>query len=72
MFDNNYQKIKTSDNVNKYRLTIVTKLEEYEDNETIFLNQFFLDYRLRFGNEEEARKRAIRDINELIDVFLIP
>lgn len=68
LFDNNYQKIKTSDNVNKYRLTIVTKLEEYEDNEAIF-KSILLDYRLRFGNEEEARKRAIRDINELIDVF---
>lgn len=68
LFDNSYQKLKTSDNVNKYRLTIVTKLEEYQENEEIF-KSILLDYRLRFGNELESKKRAIRDINELIDVF---
>lgn len=69
LFDLTYAKIKTSDNINKYRLAIVEKLESFQnDDKTMHL--IALDYLPRFKNDEAlALKKANRDIDEIIDVF---
>ncbi len=61
-----YAKLKMSDNINRYRLRIVSRLEEYEDNGDIIKA-----VSLNYPNLEEnkAINRAIRDIDEIIDVF---
>ena len=61
-----YAKLKMSDNINRYRLRIVSRLEEYENNEDI-LNAISLNY----PNLPDDKKmgRVIRDIDEIIDVF---
>ena len=35
VYDKSYVKLKVSDNIDRYRLNIVTKLEEYQSDETI-------------------------------------
>ena len=61
-----YMKLKMGDNINRYRLRIVSKLEEYEENgnvlEAISINYPNLD-------KDKAITKAIRDIDEIIDVF---
>lgn len=68
LFDGGYSKLKTSDNINKYRLPIVTRLEEFEQNEAI-LYVLTEDYKNRYHSTKEAYKRVYRDLDELIDVF---
>ena len=68
LLDNGYTRLKTGDNINKYRLPIVSKLEEYENNEAI-MYAITEDYKNRYFSTKEAYKRAYRDLDELIDVF---
>lgn len=68
IFEPTYSKIKTSDNINKYRLDIVTKLEEIEGNE-IAMQQIASDYMYRFRNSNLAYEKANRDLDEMIDIF---
>ena len=68
LVDKAYQRLKTSDNVNKYRLEIVNRLDEFLDD-NIIMEQIATSYRARYGNYDDAYRRANRDINEIIDIF---
>ena len=68
LVDKAYQRLKTSDNVNKYRLEIVNRLDEFLDDPMI-MEQIATAYRNRYGNYDDAYRRANRDINEIIDIF---
>ena len=61
-----YAKLKMGDNINRYRLRIVTKLEEYQ-NSSLIMDTLTLAYPSL--NKEKALLRANRDIDEMIDVF---
>lgn len=69
LVDQTYNKLKTSDNINKYRLEIVKKLESFQNDERV-MNLLALEYTPRFrGNTIDATKKANRDLDEIIDVF---
>lgn len=68
LVDNGYARLKTGDNINKYRLPIVSKLESFEQNDNI-MYMIQEEYKGRYFNPEDAAKRAYRDIDEMIDVF---
>ena len=68
LVDKSYYRLKTSDNVNKYRLVIVNKLEEFLNDEMI-LEQISISYRNKYHNPDDAYRRVFRDINEIIDIF---
>ncbi len=67
LFDASYSKLKTSDNVNKYQLTIVNELERIQLEPSI-MEKVIKEYMYRYS-PDEASKRANRDIDEMIDVF---
>lgn len=68
IYDSNYVKLKVSDNINRYRLSIVTKLKEFQNDETII--KAIANNYISFSNTiEEAESRAIRNIDEVIDAF---
>lgn len=66
--DKAYHRLKTSDNVNKYRLEIVNALEKFLSDELI-MEQITQTYRNRYHDYDDAYRRANRDINEIIDIF---
>lgn len=68
IFEPTYTKLKTSDNINKYRLDIVTKLEEIAAN-PIAMEEIANDYMYRFRNQNLAMEKANRDIDEMVDIF---
>ncbi len=68
IYDRSYLKMKTSDNINRYRLTIVSKLEELSNNE-LAMQMIINDYRRRTPSMEVATQRATKAIDEVIDVF---
>ena len=68
LVDKSYYRLKTSDNVNKFRLVIVNKLEEFL-NDNIALEQITQSYRNKYHNYDDAYRRVCRDINEMIDIF---
>jgi hypothetical protein len=68
LVDKAYYRLKTSDNVNKYRLVIVNKLEEFL-NDNIAIEQITASYRARYSSYDDAYRRVCRDINEMIDIF---
>lgn len=61
-----YAKLKMSDNINRYKLRIVSKLEEYENSYDI-VKAISLNY--PNVTEDKACEKAVRDIDEIIDVF---
>lgn len=68
IYEPTYTKLKTSDNINKYRLFIVTTLENISLNEEA-MESISNDYMYRYKNRELALRRANRDIDEMVDVF---
>lgn len=68
LVDRAYHRLKTSDNINKYRLEIVNKLEEFLGSNLI-MEQITSGYRSLYPDHDEAMNKASRDINEIIDVF---
>ncbi len=68
IYDRSYVKMKTSDNINRYRLTIVSKLEELEANE-FAMSMIVNDYKRRYASSDLAIARANKAIDEVIDVF---
>lgn len=68
LLDNSYVKLKTGDNINKYRLDIVSKLEEYEQNDSIMYT-LIEDYKLKYRSVIDAEKRVYHDLDDIIDVF---
>ncbi|MDE7100338.1 MAG: hypothetical protein K2O05_00615 [Anaeroplasmataceae bacterium] len=68
IYDRSYLKMKTSDNINRYRLAIVSKLEELQNN-SFAMEMILNDYKSKFSNPDVAAARANRAIDEVIDVF---
>ncbi len=68
IYEPTYTKLKTADNINKYRLKIVTKLEEIASND-VAMQQIASDYMYRFRNANLAMDKANRDIDEMVDIF---
>ncbi len=68
IYDRSYLKMKTSDNINRYRLAIVSKLEELENDE-FAMSMIINDYKRKYPNPEVAVARAGKAIDEVIDVF---
>ena len=66
--DKAYHRLKTSDNVNKYRLEIVNSLERFLGDEAI-MEQITNTYRNRYHDYDDAYRRVNRYINEIIDIF---
>ena len=68
LVDKAYHRLKTSDNVNKYRLEIVNRLDSFLDDPVI-MEQIAIAYRARYANLDDAYRRASRDLTEIIDIF---
>ncbi|MFI3252236.1 MAG: DUF5716 family protein [bacterium] len=68
LFDKTYYKLKTSDNINKYRLFIVNSLNELVNDEAALE---LISTSPRYNNlfEKEAQLKAMKDIYEIIDLF---
>ena len=68
IFDPSYVKLKITDNIDRYRLDIITRLEEFSKNETI-LKAISMNYLAVTKTPEEALAKAVRNIDEVIDAF---
>lgn len=68
IYDKSYLKMKTSDNINRYRLAIVSKLEQLASDE-FAMNMIINDYKKKYSSYEVATARATKAIDEVIDVF---
>lgn len=68
VYDKSYVKLKISDNIDRYRLGIITKLEEMQSNELI-VKAISKNYIATTKTEEEAINKVIRNIDEVIDAF---
>ena len=68
LIDNGYKQLKTGDNINKYKLSIITNLEDIERTESK-MYKVVVHYASKCQTTEEAYKKAYKDIDELIDVF---
>jgi len=68
IYDSSYTKLKVTDNINRYRLQIVTRLKEFESDETI-IQAISNNYIQVSKTPADAYQRAIRNIDEVIDAF---
>lgn len=68
VYDKSYVKLKVSDNIDRYRLSIVTKLSDMQNDHDI-VEAISNLYITRCKSKEEAIEKAIRNIDEVIDAF---
>lgn len=69
LVDQAYSRLKTSDNVNKYKLFIIKKLEEYQQNPVI-MDIISREYLLTSNNNLDlARVKANKKIDDMIDIY---
>ena len=68
IYDKSYVRLKVSDNIDRYRLSIITKLEEYQVDETI-VKSIANNYLAVSKTPEEAIDTAIKNIDEVVDAF---
>ncbi len=68
IYDTSYTKLKIADNIDRYRLSIITRLEEMQSNESI-INAISKNYLPFTKTAEQAVDKAIRQIDEVIDAF---
>jgi len=69
ILDRAYVRLKTSDNINKYKHFIIKKLEEMQ-NDGFVMNMIVNDYmETKQMNYQDATMKADRQINEIIDTF---
>jgi hypothetical protein len=69
LVDQAYSRLKTSDNVNKYKLAIIKKLEEYQQNPVI-IDIISQEYLLSSNNNMTlARVKANKKIDDMIDIY---
>ena len=68
IYDTSYTKLKISDNINRYRLSILTRLKQMQSDETIVkaIANNYLQFSKTF---EDAQLKAIKQIDEVIDAF---
>ena len=68
IYDKSYSKLKIQDNIDRYRLKIITELEQMQENETI-VRAISYNYAALSKNDDEAISKAIKRIDEVIDAF---
>ncbi|MFI3329799.1 MAG: DUF5716 family protein [bacterium] len=68
LFDKTYHKLKTSDNINKYRLFIVNSLTQLVNNQSA-IEVIASGYRYNNVDTDAAPLKAMQDIHEIIDLF---
>ncbi len=68
IYDKSYVKLKVSDNIDRYRLDIITALEHMQEDETI-VKAISKNYAAYTKTEDDAINRSIRLIDEVIDAF---
>ncbi len=68
IYETSYIKLKINDNIDRYRLDIITRLEEYLKDEMI-LNAVALNYTAVTKTKEDAIRKAVKQIDEVIDAF---
>ncbi len=68
IYDSSYMKLKVSDNINRYRLAIVTRLLEMQEDPEI-VKAIANNYIGISKTLEEAEAKAVRNIDEVIDAF---
>jgi len=69
LVDHAYRRLKTSDNINKYRVDIVRKLEEYQQNPLV-MEMIANEYLIKNGNNPQiALIKANKKIDDIIDIF---
>lgn len=68
VYESSYMKLKVSDNINRYRLAIVTRLKEMQ-NDDIIVKAIANNYLSVSKTIEEAETKAIRNLDEVIDAF---
>ncbi len=67
VYDRSYLKMKTSDNINRYRLSIVSKLEELASDEFAMM-MIVNDFKRKYP-DDLAIIKASKAVDEIIDVF---
>lgn len=69
LVDQAYYRLKTSDNVNKYKLEIIKRLEEFQQNPTI-MDLIAKEYVIMSHNNYDlAKARANKKIDDIIDIY---
>lgn len=69
LVDQAYSRLKTSDNVNKYKSVIIKKLDEYQQNPVI-MDIIAREYLLTSNNNLSlARVKANKKIDDMIDIY---
>ena len=69
LVDHAYRRLKTSDNINKYRMDIVRKLEEYQQNPLV-MELISKEYLLKNHNDPDiAMIKANKKIDDIIDIY---
>ncbi len=69
LVDQAYYRLKTSDNVNKYKLEIVKKLEQYQQNPVV-MEIIAREYLPKANNNYElAKVKANKKIDDMIDIY---
>ncbi|MBU1145522.1 MAG: hypothetical protein KJ971_06685 [Firmicutes bacterium] len=69
LVDQAYYRLKTSDNVNKYKMQIIKKLEEYQQDPVI-MEIIAREYLIKSHNNYElARVKANKKIDDMIDIY---
>ncbi len=68
IYDTSYTKLKITDNIDRYRLDIISRLEEFLTDETI-LSAISMNYLAVTKSKEDAVLKAIKNIDEVIDAF---
>ncbi len=68
IYDSSYMKLKVSDNINRYRLYIITRLKAMQNNDVI-VKAISNNYLPVSRTIEETESKAIRNLDEVMDAF---
>lgn len=69
LVDQAYYRLKTSDNVNKYKLEIIKRLEQYQQNPVV-METIAREYLPKSNNNYElAKVKANKKIDDMIDIY---
>jgi hypothetical protein len=69
LVDQAYYRLKTSDNVHKYKLEIIKRLEQYQQNPVI-METISREYLLKANNNYElAKVKANKKLDDMIDIY---
>jgi len=69
LVDQAYYRLKTSDNVHKYKLEIIKRLEQYQQNPVI-METIAREYLLKANNNYElAKVKANKKLDDMIDIY---